>query len=106
WSSDVCSSDLPQRHGGESLLKATRFGAVFRLFPPLERLDQLNHLSLVLGFPTVTLGVLLGSARRRSAWRTRFRACGVRAPFQIRALRATSSLSVLSRKVGDRHSAA
>jgi len=30
-------------------LKAKRFGAVFRLFPPLERLDQLNHLSLVLG---------------------------------------------------------
>jgi ABC-type transport system involved in cytochrome c biogenesis permease subunit len=33
---------------------------VFRLFPPLERLDQLNHLALVLGFPIVTLGVLLG----------------------------------------------
>ena len=41
-------------------LKAKRFGQVFRLFPPLERLDQLNHLALVLGFPTVTLGVLLG----------------------------------------------
>src|SRR5438034_15278 len=41
-------------------LKARRFGPVFRLFPPLERLDQLNHLALVLGFPTVTLGVLLG----------------------------------------------
>src|SRR5437867_2650243 len=41
-------------------LKLKRFGQVFRLFPPLERLDRLNHLSLVLGFPTVTLGVLLG----------------------------------------------
>jgi ABC-type uncharacterized transport system permease subunit len=41
-------------------LKAKRFGPVFRLFPPLERLDRLNHLALVLGFPTVTLGVLLG----------------------------------------------
>lgn len=41
-------------------LKAKRFGQVFRLFPPLERLDQLNYLSLVLGFPIVTLGVLLG----------------------------------------------
>src|SRR5205814_8345157 len=41
-------------------LRARRFGQVFRLFPPLERLDQLNHLSLVVGFPTVTLGVLLG----------------------------------------------
>ncbi|HEX4575377.1 MAG TPA: cytochrome c biogenesis protein CcsA [Gemmatimonadales bacterium] len=41
-------------------LKAKRFGPVFRLFPPLERLDQLNYLALVLGFPAVTLGVLLG----------------------------------------------
>jgi ABC-type uncharacterized transport system permease subunit len=41
-------------------LKAKRFGQVFRLFPPLERLDQLNHLALIMGFPTVTLGVLLG----------------------------------------------
>jgi ABC-type transport system involved in cytochrome c biogenesis permease subunit len=41
-------------------LKAKRFGQVFRLFPPLERLDQLNHLALVLGFATATVGVLLG----------------------------------------------
>src|SRR2546427_13255951 len=33
-------------------LKAKHFGQVFRLFPPLERLDRLNHLALVLGFPT------------------------------------------------------
>lgn len=41
-------------------LKAKRFGQVFRLFPPLERLDRLNYLALVIGFPMVTLGVLLG----------------------------------------------
>jgi len=41
-------------------LKAKHFGQVFRLFPPLERLDQMNHLALIMGFPTVTLGVLLG----------------------------------------------
>jgi ABC-type uncharacterized transport system permease subunit len=41
-------------------LKSKRFGQVFRLLPPLERLDRLNHLSLVIGFPTVTLGVMLG----------------------------------------------
>jgi ABC-type transport system involved in cytochrome c biogenesis permease subunit len=41
-------------------LKRKRFGQVFRLFPPLERLDRLNHVSLVTGFPAVTLGVLLG----------------------------------------------
>lgn len=40
-------------------LKAKRFGQVFRLFPPLERLDRLNQFALVVGFPTLTLGVLL-----------------------------------------------
>jgi ABC-type uncharacterized transport system permease subunit len=40
-------------------LKARRFGQVFQLFPPLERLDQLNRFALVAGFPTLTLGVLL-----------------------------------------------
>lgn len=40
-------------------LKSKRFGQVFRLFPPLERLDRLNRVSLVAGFPALTLGVLL-----------------------------------------------
>ncbi len=40
-------------------LKTKRFGQMFRLFPPLERLDWLNQVSLVAGFPALTLGVLL-----------------------------------------------
>ena len=40
-------------------LKARRFGQVFQLFPPLERLDQLNRFALVTGFPALTIGVLL-----------------------------------------------
>jgi ABC-type transport system involved in cytochrome c biogenesis permease subunit len=40
-------------------LKARRFGQVFQLFPPLERLDQLNRIALVTGFPALTLGLLL-----------------------------------------------
>jgi len=40
-------------------LKARRFGQVFQLFPPLERLDQLNRVALVTGFPALTLGVAL-----------------------------------------------
>lgn len=40
-------------------LKARRFGAIFQLFPPLEQLDRLNHLALVTGFPTLTLGIAL-----------------------------------------------
>jgi len=40
-------------------LKARRFGHVFQLFPPLERLDHLNRFALVAGFPALTLGLLL-----------------------------------------------
>ncbi|MGH7548201.1 MAG: cytochrome C assembly family protein [Gemmatimonadales bacterium] len=40
-------------------LKTKRFGQMFQLFPPLERLDRLNHVALVAGFPALTLGVLL-----------------------------------------------
>ena len=40
-------------------LKARHFGQVFQLFPPLERLDQLNRIALVAGFPALTLGLLL-----------------------------------------------
>ncbi len=40
-------------------LKAKRFGQIFQIFPPLERLDQLNRSALVAGFPALTLGVLL-----------------------------------------------
>jgi ABC-type uncharacterized transport system permease subunit len=40
-------------------LKSRRFGQVFQLFPPLERLDQLNRFALVAGFPALTLGLLL-----------------------------------------------
>jgi len=40
-------------------LKARRFGQVFQLFPPLERLDRLNRFALVAGFPALTVGLLL-----------------------------------------------
>ena len=51
-------------------LKSKRFGHVFQLFPPLERLDRLNQVALVAGFPTLTLGVLLavGYAQRYAGW--------------------------------------
>ncbi|MGH7606731.1 MAG: cytochrome c biogenesis protein CcsA [Gemmatimonadales bacterium] len=40
-------------------LKSRRFGQIFQLFPPLERLDRLNGVALAAGFPALTLGVLL-----------------------------------------------
>lgn len=41
-------------------LKTKRFGHVFQLFPPLERIDRLNQVALATGFPALTIGVLLG----------------------------------------------
>lgn len=40
-------------------LKDRRFGAIFQFLPPLEQLDQLNRLALVVGFPVLTLGIAL-----------------------------------------------
>lgn len=41
-------------------LKRKRFGSVFRFFPSLDVLDRLNRLGLVVGFPALTIGLLLG----------------------------------------------
>src|SRR6185503_16713583 len=42
-------------------LKQRRFGAAFQFLPPLEQLDRLNHLALVIGFPVLTVGVILAA---------------------------------------------
>jgi HemX protein len=43
-------------------LRSRRFGAVFRLFPPLETLDRVNHIAALTGCASLTLGVLLAGA--------------------------------------------
>ena len=43
-------------------LKSRRFGAIFRFFPPLETLDRVNHLAIVAGWLSLTLGTGLASA--------------------------------------------
>jgi ABC-type uncharacterized transport system permease subunit len=48
-------------------LKSKRFGAIFRFFPPLETLDLLGRSGILIGFPFLTLAVLVGWA-----WTTRF----------------------------------
>lgn len=47
-------------------LKVKRFGSAFAVFPPLERLDALNRLAILAGFPALTLGAILalGEASR------------------------------------------
>ncbi len=42
-------------------LKSRRFGPVFRFFPPLETLDRVNHVAVVAGWLTLTLGVALAA---------------------------------------------
>jgi HemX protein len=48
-------------------LKGKRLGRVFRFFPSLPVLHTLNQRSLVVGFPSLTVGLLLGWA-----WTARF----------------------------------
>ncbi len=43
------------------VLKQREFGVMFQFLPPLEQLDRLNHLALVIGFPVLTVGVLLAA---------------------------------------------
>jgi HemX protein len=43
-------------------LKSKHFGAIFRFFPPLDTLDRLGRLGLFVGFPFLTLSLLLGWA--------------------------------------------
>ncbi len=43
-------------------LKVRRFGVIFQFVPPLEQLDRLNHLALLAGFPSLTLGIALALA--------------------------------------------
>lgn len=49
-------------------LKSKRFGRVFRYFPSLATLDRLGRYGLQIGFPALTLNLLLGWA-----WTIRFR---------------------------------
>jgi HemX protein len=43
-------------------LKARRFGAIFRFFPPLETLDRVNHLACLAGGAALTVGVAIAVA--------------------------------------------
>src|SRR2546425_8297117 len=47
--------------------KRKRLGKVFRLSPPLERLDRLNYGALAIAFPALTVGLLFGVGVRFAA---------------------------------------
>lgn len=48
-------------------LKSKRFGAIFRFFPPLDTLDRIGARALMVGFPALSVALLLAGA-----WVARF----------------------------------
>src|SRR5215475_13506087 len=52
----------------ERQLKARRPGTIYYRLPDLETLDRLTYRTLVLGFPFLTVALLLGAVWARSAW--------------------------------------
>ncbi|MCL2102661.1 MAG: c-type cytochrome biogenesis protein CcsB [Syntrophorhabdaceae bacterium] len=52
----------------ERELKAKRIGPVFRRFPSLDVLDDINSQCLKIGFPLLTLGIITGSIWASFAW--------------------------------------
>ncbi len=52
----------------EYRLKSKRMTALYKPLPSLERLDRLNYIFLVWGFPLMTLGILTGSLWAGAYW--------------------------------------
>lgn len=52
----------------EHQLKAKRPGAFYYRLPSLETLDRMTFRALTLGFPFLTVGILLGALWARTAW--------------------------------------
>jgi len=45
----------------DRLLKSKRFNVLYAKLPPLDFLDYLNQQSIVLGFPLLTMGIIVGA---------------------------------------------
>jgi cytochrome c-type biogenesis protein CcsB len=52
----------------ERQLRAKRPGRFYYRLPPLETLDHLTYRTLALGFPFLTVGLILGAVWARTAW--------------------------------------
>ncbi len=56
----------------ERQLKTKRLGAFYYRLPDLETLDRLTYRTLVLGFPFLTTGLILGAVWASTAWGSLF----------------------------------
>jgi ABC-type transport system involved in cytochrome c biogenesis permease subunit len=52
----------------ERLIKNKKVSNFRKILPSLMDLDRINHISLLWGFPLLTLGILVGSIWARTAW--------------------------------------
>ncbi len=52
----------------DGLIKHRRMTPLSRLLPPLQDLDRISHLSLLWGFPLLTLGAIAGAVWARTVW--------------------------------------
>jgi cytochrome c-type biogenesis protein CcsB len=52
----------------EGLIKNKKVSSFTRVLPSLTDLDRINHVSLLWGFPLLTLGILVGSIWARTVW--------------------------------------
>jgi cytochrome c-type biogenesis protein CcsB len=52
----------------DGFIRHRRVTAVSRLLPPLQDLDRISHLSLLWGFPLLTLGTIAGALWARTVW--------------------------------------
>lgn len=53
----------------ERQIKKKHFGFLYPRLPSLERLDQINHRCLLIGFPLMTIGLVTGFAYAGKTWR-------------------------------------
>ena len=52
----------------EGFIKNKKMSSLTRILPSLTDLDRINHISLLWGFPLLTLGILVGSIWARTVW--------------------------------------
>lgn len=54
----------------ERNIKKKQFGYLYTRLPSLERLDRLNYICLIIGFPLMTLGLIAGFAYASTVWKS------------------------------------
>jgi len=54
----------------ERQIKSKNFGHLYSRLPSLERLDRINYICLIAGFPLMTAGLVTGFAYASSVWRS------------------------------------